>query len=82
MDKFTQAKALAKIRGHKTLTNHEIATMHELSQLPSLTVVDIVNELESAPEAKVKETVAVARKLLSSSLNRLSNAVKPENKTA
>ena len=52
------------------------------AKLSSLTVVDIVNELESAPEAKVKETVAVARKLLSSSLNKLSNAVKPENKTA
>ena len=76
MDKSTQAKQLAKIRGHKVLTNHQILTMQQLSQLPSLSVVDIVNELESAPEAKLKESVKSARNFLSSAINRVGNAVR------
>lgn len=82
MDKFTQAKQLAKIRGHKVLSNHQIHTMQQLSQLPSLSVVDIVNELETAPEARVKESVNSARRLLSSTLNKLSGAVEPCGKEA
>jgi|TARA_R110000744_G_scaffold169546_1_gene287460 hypothetical protein len=80
MDTFTQAKALAKVRGHKILSNHQIATMQTLSQLPNLSVVDIVNELEAAPEQQLKATVVTARKLLSLSLNKLSQAVNPQEK--
>jgi len=79
MDKFTQAKQLAKIRGHKVLSNHQIHTMQQLSQLPSLSVVDIVNELETAPEERVKQSVTSARRLLSSTLSKLSNTVQPSN---
>jgi hypothetical protein len=79
MDIFTQAKELAKVRGHKILSNHQIATMHRLAQLPNLSVVDIVNELESAPEERLKESVVAARKLLSLSLSKLSTALSPKD---
>jgi|TARA_R110001606_G_C14976610_1_gene603858 hypothetical protein len=76
-NKFSQAKQLAKIRGYRVLTNHQIQTMQQLCELPSLSVVDIVNELESAPEERVKQSVDSARRLLSSSLGKLSSKLQP-----
>ena len=75
--KFAQATQLAKIRGYSVLTNHQIQTMQKLCELSSLSVVDIVNELESAPEEQIKKSVDSARRLLSSSLSKLSSKLQP-----
>ena len=75
--KMSQATQLAKIRGHRVLTNHQIQTMQKLCELSSLSVVDVVNELESAPEEQLKKSVDSARRLLSSSLGKLSDKLEP-----
>lgn len=75
--KINGVRALLKVRGYKVLNNSQIASMNDLCKINELSIVDIVNEIDSAPDEHLKQTVVKARSFISSGLNSLADSVDP-----
>jgi hypothetical protein len=80
--KISGVRALLKVRGYKVLNNSQVAILNDLCKISELSIVDIVNEIDSAPDEHLKQTVVKARSFISSGLNSLADSVDPTFKKA
>jgi hypothetical protein len=75
---YEQAQQIAKIRGHKHLTELQLTKLAEAAQIEGLSVLEVLDVALDAPHERMAQNVKHARRHVSNLFGKLADALNPE----